>query len=89
MSRIEAHRVEDDLEALRALQEDAPELDRIEALLDRFNVFEAIGFVGQELMHSKFLALIPLRAVLACPAPLQGRFVIGSIRGKRMCQRWR
>ncbi len=45
-----------DLEALRALQTDASELERIEALLNRFNVFETIGFVDQELMHSNFLA---------------------------------
>ena len=25
-------------------------------MLDRFNVFETIGFVDQELMHSNFLA---------------------------------
>jgi PD-(D/E)XK nuclease superfamily protein len=30
----------------------------IEVLLDRFNIFEAIGFVGQELMHSRFLAFL-------------------------------
>lgn len=45
-----------DLDALRALQADAQELERIQSLIGRFNVFEAIGFVGQELMHSQFLA---------------------------------
>ena len=35
-----------------------PLLERIRTLLDRFNVFEAIGFVGQELMHSQFLAFL-------------------------------
>ncbi len=45
-----------DLEALRALEADASELERIEALLNRFNVFETIGFVNQDLMHSNFLA---------------------------------
>ena len=45
-------------EALKALEADAPELHRIGARLDRFNVFEAIGFVGQELMHSQFLAFL-------------------------------
>ncbi len=44
------------LEALRALEADASELECIEALLNRFNVFETIGFVDQELMHSNFLA---------------------------------
>ncbi len=49
-------RSENDLEALRALQEDTSELEHIESLLNRFNVFETIGFVDQELMHSNFLA---------------------------------
>jgi hypothetical protein len=47
-----------DLEALKALQADASELERIEELLDRFNVFEVIGFVHQEVMHSLFLAFL-------------------------------
>jgi hypothetical protein len=47
-----------DLEALKALQADASELDRIEELLDRFNVFVAIGFIGREVMHSRFLAFL-------------------------------
>lgn len=47
-----------DLEALAALQADIPGLGRIEAHLDRFNVFETIGFVDQELMHSRFLAFL-------------------------------
>jgi hypothetical protein len=47
-----------DLEALQALQADASELDRVESLLFRFNVFEAIGFVTQELMHSRLLAFL-------------------------------
>jgi hypothetical protein len=45
-----------DLGALRALEADASELERIEELLDWYNVFEAIGFVNQETMHSYFLA---------------------------------
>ncbi len=44
------------LEVLRALQADAQELECIKSLLDRFNMFETIGFVNQELMHSNFLA---------------------------------
>ncbi len=47
-----------DLQALEALQEDAQKLERIENLLDRFNIFEAIGFVGQEIKHSRFLAFL-------------------------------
>ena len=50
--------IQSDLDALKALQADASELERIESLLDRFNVFEAIGFVGQEVMHSRFLAFL-------------------------------
>ncbi len=45
-----------DLEALRALEADASELERVESQSNRFNVFETIGFVDQELMHSNFLA---------------------------------
>ncbi len=44
-----------DLEALRALQADASELQRMQDLLNRFNVFQTIGFVDQELMHLRFL----------------------------------
>jgi hypothetical protein len=47
-----------DLEALRALQVDGSDLERIEELLDRYNVFEAIGFVDDEVMHSNFLAFL-------------------------------
>jgi hypothetical protein len=48
-----------DLEALRALQADILELERIEKLLDRFNVFETIGFITKETAHSRFLAFTP------------------------------
>ncbi len=58
MSESEAASAQADLDALTALQADAPELERLEALLDRFNVFETIGFVGQEVMHSRFLAFL-------------------------------
>ncbi len=47
-----------DFEALKALEADAPELERIESLLDRFNVFELVGFVNNELTHSDFLAFL-------------------------------
>ncbi len=43
MSEPEAASAKADLEASRALQANAPELEFIENLLDRFNVFEAIG----------------------------------------------
>ena len=58
MSESEAGSTEYDFQALRALQADASELERIEGLLDRFNVFETIGFVGQELVHSRFLSFL-------------------------------
>jgi hypothetical protein len=58
MSDSEATSTAADLEALRALQTDASELERVEELLDRFNVFEAIGFIGREVMHSRFLAFL-------------------------------
>lgn len=47
-----------DLTALEALQANASELEQIARLLDRFNVFETIGFTDQELMHSRFLAFL-------------------------------
>src|SRR5215212_790172 len=58
MSETETGSNKSDLEALQALQADAQELEHIEELLDRFNVFEAIGFTNQELMHSRFLAFL-------------------------------
>src|SRR5215212_9398812 len=58
MSDSETTSTAADLEALRALQADAAELERIEELLDQFNVFEAIGFVNQEVKHSHFLAFL-------------------------------
>ena len=46
-----------DLDALMALQVDAPDLERMEGLLDRFNAFEAIpDFDRNEETHSNFLA---------------------------------
>lgn len=47
-----------DLKALAALQEDGAELEYIESLLDRFNVFETIGFDNDEEMHSNFLGFL-------------------------------
>jgi len=37
---------------------DNPELERLEALLDEFNIFEALGAVKVELRHSEFLAFL-------------------------------
>ncbi len=47
-----------DLEALRALEADASKLQHLESLTNRFNVFETIGFINQELTHSRFLAFL-------------------------------
>lgn len=58
MREPEAAATEADLRALRALEDDASELQRIGKLPDRFNVFETIGFVKDELMHSNFLAFL-------------------------------
>src|SRR5215212_390395 len=58
MSESETTSTAADLEALEALQVDASELERIEELLDRFNFFEAYGFVDNEVMHSEFLAFL-------------------------------
>lgn len=58
MSEPESVPTQTDLEALEALRADAHELERIEGLLDRFNVFESIGFIGREVMHSRFLAFL-------------------------------
>lgn len=45
-------------QALEALLLDNPELAQLEALLDEFNIFEAIGAVRQEVRHSDFLAFL-------------------------------
>src|SRR4051812_37306364 len=47
-----------DRDALVALQADTSKLTRLEELLDQFNIFEATGFIRQELRHSDFLAFL-------------------------------
>ena len=47
-----------DQKALEAFLLDNPELGQLEALLDEFNIFEAIGAVRQEVRHSDFLAFL-------------------------------
>jgi hypothetical protein len=47
-----------DLQTLEALVVDNPDLERLEALLDQFNIFEAIGATHVELRHSDFLAFL-------------------------------
>jgi hypothetical protein len=45
-------------EALTAFTEQNPDLMRLESLLMRFNLFEAVGVVRHELRHSDFLAYL-------------------------------
>ena len=45
-------------EALEAFAEQNPDLARLESLLSKFNLFEAIGVVRQELRHSNLLAFL-------------------------------
>ncbi|MCL5257176.1 MAG: PD-(D/E)XK nuclease family protein, partial [Chloroflexi bacterium] len=47
-----------DQKALEALIVDNPDLERLEALLGQFNIFEAIGAVRQEVRHSNFLSFL-------------------------------
>jgi hypothetical protein len=46
------------LKLLETFLLDNPDLERVEALVDSFNIFEAIGAVRQELRHSDFLAYL-------------------------------
>lgn len=48
----------DDSSLLERLVVDNADLEQLESLLDKFNLFEAIGVVRQELRHSDFLAFI-------------------------------
>ncbi|MGI8911979.1 MAG: PD-(D/E)XK nuclease family protein [Rubrobacteraceae bacterium] len=54
----EADQAEHDREALEAFVVNNADLERLEALLDRFNIFEAVGMERQEIRHSKFLAFL-------------------------------
>ncbi len=47
-----------DRRALGALVIDNPDLERLETLLDEFNIFEAAGWTRQEARHSAFLAFL-------------------------------
>jgi hypothetical protein len=55
---IDTSQVELNLKALEDFLVGNEDLERLEALLDRFNIFEAIGVVRQELRHSDFLAYL-------------------------------
>ncbi|CAN5607862.1 hypothetical protein BH24ACT21_BH24ACT21_12240 [soil metagenome] len=56
MSEVE--QTEQDLKALEAFVLNNPDLERLEALLNRFNIFEAVGIERQEIRHSRFLAFL-------------------------------
>jgi hypothetical protein len=47
-----------ELELLEELVVDNPDLERLESLVDQFNIFEAIGMAKQEIRHSFFLAFL-------------------------------
>jgi len=47
-----------DLRELERFIVNNPDLEPLEALLDRFNIFEAVGLVRQEIRHSTFLAFL-------------------------------
>ncbi len=55
---VAGSRAEQDRKALESFLVGNQDLERLEALLGRFNVFEAIGVVRQELRHSDFLAYL-------------------------------
>lgn len=49
---------DDTLNRLQDLVVNNPELEKLESLLSRFNIFEALGAVHQEIRHSEFLAYL-------------------------------
>ncbi len=55
---VEASQAELDLKALESFLVGNQDLERLEALLDRFNILETLGVVRQELRHSDFLAYL-------------------------------
>jgi hypothetical protein len=58
MSDARVSQTEQDLRALENFVVGNEDLERLEVLLDRFNIFEATGFIRQELRHSDFLAFL-------------------------------
>ena len=56
MSEVE--QTEQDLKELEAFIVNNQDLERLEALLDQFNIFEAVGMKRQEIRHSRFLAFL-------------------------------
>lgn len=58
MSEVEVSQAASDRKALEAFVVGNEDLERLQAQLDRFNIFEATGFIRQELRHSDFLAFL-------------------------------
>lgn len=54
----QADEVEIDRKALEAFVVNNADLERLEVLLDQFNIFEAVGLVRHEIRHSTFLAFL-------------------------------
>ena len=46
---------QDDIDALKSFIDDNEDLERLETVLDRFNIFESLSLVRQEIRHSAFL----------------------------------
>lgn len=55
---VETAQTELDRKALEAFVVENEDLERLEAVLGQFNIFEAIGVVQQEVRHSDFLAYL-------------------------------
>lgn len=55
---INTDSVMEEYNLLQALVVRNPDLERLESMLDRFNIFEALGAVRQEVRHSDFLAFL-------------------------------
>jgi hypothetical protein len=58
VSKAKIAKGKSDRERLEDLVVGNPDLERLEALLARFNIFEAIGVVRQEVRHSDFLTFL-------------------------------
>ena len=55
MRKIVAMNKIDDIETLKSFIDDNEDLEQLESILDRFNIFESLGLVRQEIRHSAFL----------------------------------
>src|SRR5438045_1805150 len=75
---LESDNAGGDLGALQDFLVENGDLEHLEALLDRFNIFEAVGVVRQELRHSDFLAF---------PLDPQQSHGLGALFATRLLQR--